>query len=140
MEKGEGEGGGGGGGPLPSYESVRRLSSTSLRDLLDAIEPPGEPAPASTTRYPPPRPRSEGGVADRVNANVELKVAQLSGTGAQVTMGEKRIIHVRRERALDPNTSGSMPRWEVEVAEGVDLLLVSMNYKDGNAIYYYYQG
>lgn len=109
--------------PLPSYESVRRLSSTSLRDLLDAIEPPGEPAPASTSTFPPPRPRSEGAV-DTVNANVDLKVLQLSGTGAIVTMGQKRIIHIRRERALDPNLSGSMPRWEVEVAEGVDLLLV----------------
>ncbi|KAJ6141673.1 hypothetical protein N7470_010063 [Penicillium chermesinum] len=109
--------------PLPSYESVRRFSSTSLRDLLDAIEPPGEPAPASTASFPPPRPRSEGGIVDTVNAMVDLKVVQLNSTEAIVTMGEKRIIYVRKERVLDSHIFGSMPRWEVEVAEGVDLLL-----------------
>ena len=40
---------------LPSYESVRRMrrqsSRHSLRELLDAIEPPRKPAPASAVPY-----------------------------------------------------------------------------------------
>ncbi|KAJ5653588.1 hypothetical protein N7490_000591 [Penicillium lividum] len=138
---GSGSGSGGGGGvegsddslsdddekrdcPLPSYDSVRRMrrfSSHSLRDLLDAIEPPGEPAPASSSSLSSPRPRSEGAI----NTKVELKLVQQSSTFAAVMMGEKRIIHVRREKILDYNMSGPTPKWEVEIAEGVDLLLAT---------------
>ncbi|KAJ6086036.1 hypothetical protein N7486_010317 [Penicillium sp. IBT 16267x] len=110
--------------PLPSYDSVRRMrrfSSHSLRDLLDAIEPPGEPAPASSSSLSSPRPRSEGAI----NTKVELKLVQQSSTFAAVMMGDKRIIHVRREKVMDYNMSGPVPRWEVEVAEGVDLLLAT---------------
>ncbi|KAJ5934554.1 hypothetical protein N7466_004101 [Penicillium verhagenii] len=113
--------------PLPSYDSVRRmralsLSNHSLQDLLDAIEPPGEPAPASTSSLSSPRPRSEGAI---VSTKVELKLVQQSSSYAAVMMGEKRIVNVRREKVMDANMSGSMPRWEVEVAEGVDLLLAT---------------
>ena len=106
---------------LPSYDSVHRCSSHSLRDLLDAIEPPEEPAPAPTSSYQPPRPRSEGAV----DAKVELKVVQQSGKATAVMLGSKKIIHIQREKVLDYNMSGPMPRWEVEIAEGVDLLMVS---------------
>ncbi|KAJ5655751.1 hypothetical protein N7507_007701 [Penicillium longicatenatum] len=110
--------------PLPSYDSVRRMrrfSSHSLRDLLDAIEPPGEPAPASSSSLSSPRPRSEGAI----DTKVELKLVQQSSTFAAVMMGEKRIIHVRREKVMDYSMSGPVPKWEVEVAEGVDLLLAT---------------
>lgn len=114
--------------PLPSYDSVRRMrrvSSHSLRDLLEAIEPPGEPAPASSSSLSSlssSRPRSEGGLDPKVG----LKVVQQSSTMAAVMMGEKKIIYIRREKVVDYNTTpGPMPKWEVEIAEGVDLLLVS---------------
>ncbi|KAJ5585385.1 uncharacterized protein N7459_005185 [Penicillium hispanicum] len=104
---------------LPSYASVRRCSTHSLRDLLDAIEPPGEPAPAAASSFSLPRPRSEGAI----NSRVELKVVQQSGTLASVTLGQRRIIHIQREKVVDFNLSGPMPKWEVDIAEGVDLLL-----------------
>ena len=107
---------------LPSYASVRRCSTHSLRDLLDAIEPPAEPAPASSSSFSLPRPRSEGAI----NSRVELKVVQQSGTVASVTLGQRRIIRIQREKVMDFNMSGPMPKWEVEIAEGVDLLLVSL--------------
>ncbi|KAJ5721117.1 uncharacterized protein N7483_009051 [Penicillium malachiteum] len=112
--------------PLPSYESVRRMrrvSSHSLRDLLDAIEPPSEPAPASSSSLSSSRPRSEGGL----DPKVELKVVQHSSTTAGVMMDGKRIIHIRREKVMDFSPSGPVPipKWEVEVAEGVDLLLAT---------------
>jgi hypothetical protein len=40
-------------------------------------------------------------------------------------MGERKIVHVKRGRVLDIVGSGRRTRWEVEIAEGVDLLLVS---------------
>lgn len=100
---------------LPTYESVRRNSRHSLRDLLDAIEPPREPAPA-----PAQRPRSEGAGVSRVELAVEE-----NGVVTLVTMGTRQIIHIRRENFMQYSVSGGpMPRWEVKVAEGVDLLLV----------------
>ncbi|CAI7585393.1 unnamed protein product [Penicillium pancosmium] len=112
---------------LPSYESVRRMrrhsSHHSLRDLLDAIEPPREPAPASAAPYPTRRRWSESWTS--IDPRVELKVVQASSTVAEVMMGERKIVHVKRGRVLDIVGSGRRTRWEVEIAEGVDLLLVS---------------
>lgn len=102
----------------PSYDSVRRRSSHSLRDLLDAIEPPSEPAPAPLSHQ---RRWSEGGI----DPKVELKLVQQSGKHSVVMMGERNITHIRRTKVMDYNLSGPMARWEVEIAEGVDLLLVS---------------
>lgn len=102
----------------PSYDSVRRRSNHSLRDLLDAIEPPSEPAPAPLSHQ---RRWSEGGIEPKV----ELKLVQQSGKHSVVMMGERNIIHIRRTKVMDYNLSGPMARWEVEIAEGVDLLLVS---------------
>ncbi|KAJ5291165.1 hypothetical protein N7478_000416 [Penicillium angulare] len=116
--------------PLPSYDSVRRMrrvSSHSLRDLLEAIEPPGEPAPASPSSLSSlsslssSRPRSEGGLDPKVG----LKLVQQSSSMAVVMMGEKRIIYIRREKVMDFHMPGPIPKWEVEVAEGVDLLLAT---------------
>lgn len=103
---------------LPSYDSVRRRSSHSLRDLLDAIEPPREPAPAPLSHQ---RRWSEGAI----DPKVELKVVQQSGLVTAVTLGERKIMHIRRVKVFNCNMSGPMPKWEVEIAEGVDLLLVS---------------
>ncbi|KAJ5670192.1 uncharacterized protein N7477_005555 [Penicillium maclennaniae] len=102
----------------PTYDSVRRSSrsSHSLRDLLDAIEPPREPAPAPLSHQ---RRWSEGGI----NPNVELSVVQQTSRSAIVTMGERRIMQIRRDKVMDYNLSGSTPKWEVEIAEGVDLVL-----------------
>lgn len=105
----------------PSYDSVRRRSSHSLRDLLDAIEPPREPAPAPLSHQ---RRWSEGGI----DPKVELKLIQQSGTVSVVMMGERKIIYIRRTKVMDYNLSGPMARWEVEIGEGVDLLLVSFHY------------
>ncbi|KAJ5894460.1 hypothetical protein N7495_006151 [Penicillium taxi] len=104
---------------LPSYDSVRRSSSHSLRDLLDAIEPPAEPAPATASSLSAAPPLSLG-----ASAKTKLKVVQQTRTTAAVMMGRKMIVHIRRDKLLDFNLSGPMPRWEVEIAEGVDLLLV----------------
>jgi hypothetical protein len=103
----------------PAYDSVRR-SSHSLRDLLDAVEPPREPAPAPLSHQ---RRWSEGGY----DPKVELKVAKQNSRVTAVTMGERKIIHVRRDKVMDYNLSGPMPKWEVEIAEGVDLVLVSLS-------------
>lgn len=102
----------------PSYDSIRRRSSHSLRDLLDAIEPPREPAPAPLSHQ---RRWSEGGI----DPKVELKLIQQSGTVSVVMMGERKIVYIRRTKVMDYNLSGPMARWEVEIGEGVDLLLVS---------------
>lgn len=102
----------------PPYDAVRRRSNHSLRDLLDAIEPPREPAPAPLSHQ---RRWSEGGIAPKV----ELKLIQQNGTDSVVMMGERRIINIRRTKVIDYNLSGPMARWEVEIGEGVDLLLVS---------------
>lgn len=103
----------------PSYDTIRRRSSHSLRDLLDAIEPPREPAPAPLSHQ---RRWSEGGI----DPKVELKVIQQNGSVSVVMMGERKIIHIRRTKAMDYNLSGPIAKWEVEIAEGVDLLLVSV--------------
>lgn len=105
---------------LPSYDSVRRRSSHSLRDLLDAIEPPREPAPAPLAHQ---RRWSEG----EIDPKVELKVVRQSETVTAVTSGERKIMHIRRAKVFSCNMSGPMPKWEVEIAEGVDLLLVSFD-------------
>ncbi|KAJ5668770.1 hypothetical protein N7462_009840 [Penicillium macrosclerotiorum] len=105
---------------LPSYDSVRRLGSRhSLRDLLDAVEPPAEPAPASSYAFLPQRRYSEAVVEEKL----ELKVEQVNSTLAGVKMGDRRIIQIRRGKVMDFTLSGPLPRWEVEIAEGVDLLL-----------------
>lgn len=109
---------------LPSYASAHRRSTHSLRELLDAVEPPAEPAPASSYAYafPPARRYSEAAVEERA----ELRVVQMSNTVAAVMMGEKKIVSIRREKVMMGfQLSGPMDRWEVGVAEGVDLLLVS---------------
>lgn len=111
---------------LPSYASAHRRSTHSLRELLEAVEPPAEPAPASSFAYayasPPARRYSEAMVEERA----ELRVVQMSNTVAAVMMGEKKIVSIRREKVMmDFRLSGRMDRWEVGVAEGVDLLLVS---------------
>ena len=102
---------------LPTYESVRRNSHHSLRELLDAIEPPQEPAPA-----PAQRPRSEGAVD--TDSKVELKVTEQSSVVTTVMMGTRMIIHIRRENVMNYSLTGPLPKWEVKIAEGVDLLLV----------------
>ena len=56
----------------------------------------------------------------------ELRVVQMSNTVAAVMMGEKKIVSIRREKVMNFQLSGPMDRWEVGVAEGVDLLLVSL--------------
>ncbi|KAJ5455848.1 uncharacterized protein N7458_004112 [Penicillium daleae] len=118
---------------LPSYASAHRRSTHSLRELLDAVEPPAEPAPASSYAYafPPARRYSETVVEERA----ELRVVQMSNTVAAVMMGEKKIVSIRREKVMmDAQLSGRMDRWEVGVAEGVDLLLVSLyNAEPGDA-------
>ncbi|KAJ5504459.1 hypothetical protein N7463_007333 [Penicillium fimorum] len=120
---------------LPSYDSVRRDSPHSLRDLLDAIEPPQEPAPASP--FPSSSQNSQEssslGLGSGHNAEadappgskVELKVMQLAGSGTGVMMGNQKIMHITRHNVIDYSKSKvkSRPRWEVEVSEGVDLLL-----------------
>ncbi|KAI2719499.1 hypothetical protein CBS147354_6096 [Penicillium roqueforti] len=128
---------------LPSYASVRRNSPNSLRDLLDAIEPPQEPAPASpflssastsASRNANSSPGSSSGssrTSPRPEANaspgakVELKVKHLAGSGTGVMMGNQKIMHISRHNVMDYSRSKVKlrPRWEVEVSEGVDLLL-----------------
>lgn len=108
---------------LPSY-SVR-LGGSALRDLLDAIEPPAEPAPAAGLRAPlGVVPRESGAEA---GSTVELKVVRVaSGTG--VMLGRQTIMHIARLNAMDYSRFSTRlkPRWEVEVAAGVDLLLVGV--------------
>ncbi|OQE13610.1 hypothetical protein PENFLA_c045G02760 [Penicillium flavigenum] len=127
---------------LPSYDSVRRDSPNSLRDLLDAIEPPQEPVPAvlfrsststsssqnasaSTSTSSDPGIGSEHTSAEASGSKVELRVMQLAASGTGVMMGNQKIMHITRHNAMDYSKSKARlrPRWEVEVAEGVDLLL-----------------
>jgi hypothetical protein len=120
---------------LPSYDSVRRDSPNSLRDLLDAIEPPQEPAPAlpftsSSLQNASPDPGlglAQTNAEDISGSKVELRVMQLGGSGTGVMMGNQKIMHITRHNVIDYSKSKvkSRPRWEVEVSEGVDLLLVS---------------
>ncbi|KAF7719147.1 Uncharacterized protein PECH_001781 [Penicillium ucsense] len=106
---------------LPSYASAHRRSTHSLRELLEAVEPPAEPAPATSFAYsfPPARRYSEAAVGE----HVDLRVIQMSTTVAAVMMGEKKIVSIRREKKMDFKLGGLMDRWEVGIAEGVDLLL-----------------
>ena len=108
---------------LPSYASAHRRSTHSLRELLEAVEPPALPAPATSFAYsfPPARRYSEAAVGE----NVDLRVVQMSNTVAAVMMGDKKIVSIRREKKMDFKLGGLMDRWEVGIAEGVDLLLVS---------------
>ncbi|KAJ6163350.1 hypothetical protein N7497_003329 [Penicillium chrysogenum] len=129
---------------LPSYDSVRRDSPNSLRDLLDAIELPQEPVPAVLFRSSTSTSSSQNASAStststssdpgigsgRTNAEasgskVELRVMQLAASGTGVMMGNQKIMHITRHNAMDYSKSKARlrPRWEVEVAEGVDLLL-----------------
>ncbi|KAJ5205781.1 hypothetical protein N7472_002229 [Penicillium cf. griseofulvum] len=123
---------------LPSYDSVRRDSPSSLRDLLDAIEPPQEPAPASpfppaslqnanpsASMSPGPGLAHTNTKAVSPGSKVELRVMQLAGSGTGVMMGNQKIMHITRHNVIDYSKSKvkSRPRWEVEVSEGVDLLL-----------------
>ncbi|KAJ5506064.1 hypothetical protein N7453_005021 [Penicillium expansum] len=122
---------------LPSYDSVRRDSPNSLRDLLDALEPRQEPAPAT----PFPASASQNvhastststnlGLADAEadatpSSKVELRVMQVTTLGTGVMMGSQKIMDITRHNAMDYSKSKVRlrPRWEVEVSEGVDLLL-----------------
>jgi hypothetical protein len=135
---------------LPSYDSVRRDSPNSLRDLLDAVELPQEPVPAVLFRSSTSTSSSQNASAStstststssdpgigsgRTNAEasgskVELRVMQLAASGTGVMMGNQKIMHITRHNAMDYSKSKARlrPRWEVEVAEGVDLLLVSFS-------------
>ncbi|KAJ5872592.1 uncharacterized protein N7529_004945 [Penicillium soppii] len=125
---------------LPSYASARLSSSNTLRDLLDAIEPPEDPAPAPELAPTSPfalsssgsrsRPRSGHETADiNTGQRVELKVLQSAASGTGVMMGNHRIMYITRHNAMDYSKSKSKlkARWEVQVAEGVDLLLVSLS-------------
>jgi hypothetical protein len=107
----------------PSYDSTRHCSSHhSLQDLLDAVEPPREPAPSSSYASTPAR-RYLG---TAVNKQEELEALQLSHAVTTVTMGDRTIVRIRRGKTMNYHTlSGALPRWEVQIAEGVDLLLVS---------------
>ncbi|CAI7568182.1 unnamed protein product [Penicillium palitans] len=122
---------------LPSYDSVRRDSPNPLRDLLDALEPPQEPAPAalfpasaSALRNVHASASSSSHPADaEANAvpgsKVELKVTHQAVSGTGVMMGNQQIMHITRHNSMDYSKSKMKlrPRWEVEVSEGVDLLL-----------------
>ncbi|KAG0160227.1 hypothetical protein PDIDSM_7754 [Penicillium digitatum] len=123
---------------LPSYDSVRRDAPNPLRDLLDALEPPHEPAPAAL--YPVSASASRNlnaGIgtstslgpihaeADAIpGAKVELRVMQVATSGTGVMMGNQKIMNITRHNAMDFSKSKVRlrPRWEVEVSEGVDLL------------------
>ncbi|KAJ5612325.1 hypothetical protein N7510_005519 [Penicillium lagena] len=106
----------------PSYDSIRHCTSHSLQDLLDAVEPPREPALPSSFAFPPARRYSE----TSVNEQEELEVLQLSNAVTTVMMGDQTIIGIRRGKMMNYHTlSGALPRWEVQIAGGVDLLLVS---------------
>ncbi|KAJ5972457.1 uncharacterized protein N7479_002375 [Penicillium vulpinum] len=123
---------------LPSYASVRRDSPNSLRDLLDAIEPPQEPAPASpflssASASQNPNPSTSTSPVPGLDAEadappgpkVELRVMQLAGSDTGIMMGNQQIMNITRRNVIDYSKSKvkSRPRWEVEVSEGVDLLL-----------------
>jgi hypothetical protein len=112
---------------LPSYASARRSSSNSMRDLLDAIEPPNEPAPAhsSSSLVQTPSLLSAG---TPTGSKVDLKVIQLTAFGIGVMMGDQKIIHIARQNVMDYGMSGLKSTWEAQVAEGVDLLLVSSHF------------
>ncbi|OQD87635.1 hypothetical protein PENANT_c005G01588 [Penicillium antarcticum] len=107
---------------LPSYASVRRNSPNSMRDLLDAIEPPNEPAPAvpSSSSFQAPNLISAG---TPTGSKVDLKVIQLQASGIGVMMEDQKIIHIARHNIIDYGKSGIKSKWEAEVAERVDLLL-----------------
>ncbi|KXG51008.1 uncharacterized protein PGRI_065800 [Penicillium griseofulvum] len=119
---------------LPSYDSVRRDSPNSLRDLLDAIEPPQEPAPAlpfsssslQNASLCPGLGLAQTNTEDVFRGSkVELRVMQLGGSSTSVMMGNQKIMHITRHNVIDYSKSKvkSRPKWEVEVSEGVDLLL-----------------
>ncbi|KGO64857.1 hypothetical protein PITC_041020 [Penicillium italicum] len=124
---------------LPSYASVRRDSPNPLRDLLDALEPPQEPAPAapfpastsaSQNRNPSTSTSTGLGHADAEpnappGSKVELRAMQLAASGTSVMMGSQKIMNIKRVNSMDYSKSKVRlrPRWEVEVSEGVDLLL-----------------
>lgn len=122
---------------LPSYDSVRRDSPNPLRDLLDALEPPQEPAPAalfpaSASALRNASSSSSSGPADAdahaaPGSKVELKVMHQAASGTGVMMGNQKIMHITRHNSMDYSKSKMKlrPRWGVEVSEGVDLLLVS---------------
>ncbi|KAJ9491195.1 hypothetical protein VN97_g2071 [Penicillium thymicola] len=132
---------------LPSYDSVRRDSPNPLRDLLDALEPPQEPAPAvlfpvsasvsasasasaSASRNTSTSSSSSPADAEANAApgsKMELRVMHQVASGTSVMMGNQKIMHITRHNSMDYSKSKMKlrPRWEVEVSEGVDLLLVS---------------
>ncbi|CAG7997101.1 unnamed protein product [Penicillium olsonii] len=104
---------------LPGYSA--RLGGSALRDLLDAVESPLDPAPAAGFEAPA---RRSVGVERGSGSTVELRAMQMaSGTG--VMLGNHMVMYITRHNAMDYSRSKSRlkPRWEVEVAEGVDLLL-----------------
>lgn len=129
---------------LPSYDSVRRDSPNPLRDLLDALEPPQEPAPAavfpasasaSASRNANAGTSSGSSPADAVanaapGSKVELKVVHQAASGTSVMIGDQKIMHITRHNSMDYSKSKMKlrPRWEVEISEGVDLLLVSFHF------------
>ncbi|KAJ5545134.1 hypothetical protein N7535_006477 [Penicillium sp. DV-2018c] len=127
---------------LPTYDSVRRTSDplNAFRDLLDAIEPPQEPAalfqlPTTESRSTARSSGSADGDGDgdgddntSSGLKVELRVVQLGAAGMGVMMGNDMIVRVTRCTSVDYSRSKpkARVRWEAEVAEGVDLLLVSL--------------
>lgn len=107
---------------LPSYDSLWRFSSNhSLQNLLAAVESPREPAPALSYTFQPARRYSD----TMVDEKIDLKVLQQSNAVTVVVMGDRKIVRIRREKLMTYGLYGTMPRWEVEIAEGLDLLIVS---------------
>ncbi|KAJ5344959.1 hypothetical protein N7541_007455 [Penicillium brevicompactum] len=107
---------------LPGYSA--RYGGSALHDLLDAVESPQDPAPASVVEFPP---RPSSGVersSAGAGSTVELRTVQ-SASGTGVMLGNHKVMHITRHNAMDYSRSKSRlkPRWEVAVAEGVDLLL-----------------
>ncbi|KAJ5138922.1 uncharacterized protein N7515_003770 [Penicillium bovifimosum] len=108
---------------LPTYDSVRRntVPLNTFRDLLDAIEPPQEPAALIQL----PTNSSADGDDAGSGLNIELKVMQHAAVGMGVMMGNDMIVRITKGCSVDYSRSKprTRVRWEVEVAEGVDLLL-----------------
>lgn len=80
-----------------------------------------EPAPAPRSLPSPPRGSGSDGPPD---PKIELKVVPQSGTITAVMMGDRKVVHIRQDNVMGRTTT-SKAQWELQVAEGVDLLLVS---------------
>ncbi|KAJ5101500.1 hypothetical protein NUU61_003722 [Penicillium alfredii] len=104
----------------PSYYNSTPSSGDSSQNQSGTTRP-NTKEPALAPRSLPSPPQGSGSDSPP-DPKIELKVVPQSGTITAVMMGDRKVVHIRQDNVMGRTTT-SKAQWELQVAEGVDLLL-----------------